>query len=240
LRQFKGTIFEICNFGADICKAGCLKFTYMTVTGFTFNPFSENTYVLHDQTGACVIIDPGCYEKKDQDILQAFITTQELKVVLLLNTHCHIDHVFGNAWVMQKYQVPFLIHPDDLPTLNAVPVYAPSYGFPLYQPAEPSGFLKPGENITFGETELQVLFTPGHAPGHVVFYHEKSKTCLGGDVLFQRSIGRTDLPGGDHETLLRSIRTQLFTLPDEVVVYPGHGPSTTIGEEKQSNPFLRV
>jgi hydroxyacylglutathione hydrolase len=211
----------------------------MTVTGFTFNPFSENTYLLHDESGECVIVDPGCYEKKEQDTLRAFITENKLKVVLLLNTHCHIDHVFGNRFVADTYQVPFLIHPEDLPVLKAVPVYAPSYGFPQYQGAEPTGFLQPGENIRFGQSELQVLFTPGHAPGHVVFYHAESEVCLGGDVLFQRSIGRSDLPGGDFDTLIRSIRTQLFTLPDSVRVYPGHGPSTTIGEEKQFNPFLR-
>jgi glyoxylase-like metal-dependent hydrolase (beta-lactamase superfamily II) len=212
----------------------------MTVTGFTFNPFSENTYLLHDDTGECVIIDPGCYDKKEQETLQAFIRDHNLKVVLLLNTHCHIDHVFGNQFVTDTYQVPFLIHADDLATLQAVPVYAPAYGFPHYQAAAPSGFLTPGENIKFGHTELQVLFCPGHAPGHVVFYDEKSKVVLGGDVLFQRSIGRTDLPGGDFDTLIRSIRTQLFTLPDDVTVYPGHGPSTTIGEEKRSNPFLNA
>jgi hydroxyacylglutathione hydrolase len=212
----------------------------MTVTGFTFNPFSENTYVLHDETGECVIIDPGCYEKKEQDLLRDFISARKLKVVLLLNTHCHIDHVFGNQFVIDTYQVPFLIHPQDLATLQSVPVYAPAYGFPHYQAAEPTGFLTPGENITFGHSALQVLFTPGHAPGHVVFYHEASKVCLGGDVLFHRSIGRSDLPGGDFDTLIRSIRTQLFTLPDAVRVYPGHGPSTTIGEEKQSNPFLNA
>lgn len=212
----------------------------MTVTSFTFNAFSENTYLLHDETGECVVIDPGCYDKKEQQTLRSFITEQGLKVVLLLNTHCHIDHVFGNQFIIDTYQVPFLIHPDDLPTLQSVPVYAPAYGFPHYQPAEPSGFLKPGENIRFGNTELQVLFTPGHAPGHVVFYHPESQVCLGGDVLFQRSIGRTDLPGGDFDTLIGSIRTQLFTLPDSVRVYPGHGPSTTIGEEKKFNPFLRA
>ena len=212
----------------------------MTVTGFTFNPFSENTYVLHDQTGECVIIDPGCYEKQEQDTLRSFLAEHKLKVVLLLNTHCHIDHVFGNKFITDTYQVPFLIHPEEVATLQAVPVYAPAYGFTHYQPAAPTGFLTPGENITFGQTELQVLFTPGHAPGHVVFYHQESQVCLGGDVLFQRSIGRTDLPGGDFDTLIRSIRTQLFTLPDAVRVYPGHGPSTTIWEEKQANPFLKA
>jgi hydroxyacylglutathione hydrolase len=224
----------------DICVAIRLIPAPMTVSSFTFNAFSENTYVLHDETGECVIIDPGCYDKKEQETLRSFISQKGLKVVLLLNTHCHIDHVFGNQFIIDTYQVPFLIHPEDLPTLQSVPVYAPAYGFPHYQAADPSGFLKPGEDIRFGHSELQVLFTPGHAPGHVVFYHPESKACLGGDVLFQRSIGRTDLPGGDFDTLIHSIRTQLFTLPDDVRVYPGHGPSTTIGEEKQFNPFLRA
>jgi glyoxylase-like metal-dependent hydrolase (beta-lactamase superfamily II) len=211
----------------------------MTVTSFTFNAFSENTYLLHDETRECVVIDPGCYDKEEQTILTDFIATHNLKVVKLLNTHCHIDHVFGNQFVADTYQVPFLIHQADLPTLQAVPVYAPSYGFPQYQAAQPTGFLKEGESVLFGNTTLQILFTPGHAPGHVVFYNEADKTCIGGDVLFQRSIGRTDLPGGDFNTLIQSIRTQLFTLPDDVRVYSGHGPSTTIGEEKKFNPFLR-
>jgi hydroxyacylglutathione hydrolase len=211
----------------------------MTVTSFTFNAFAENTYVLHDETGECVIIDPGCYDKKERTTLTDFIQTNELSVVKLLNTHCHIDHVFGNKFIIDTYQVPFLIHEADLPTLQAVPVYAPAYGFPQYDPAQPTCFLQPGASVTFGNTELKILFTPGHAPGHVVFYNAAEKICIGGDVLFQRSIGRTDLPGGNFETLLYSIRTQLFILPDEVRVFPGHGSSTTIGEEKKFNPFLR-
>ena len=213
--------------------------TSMIVKYFTFNPFSENTYVLHDETQECVIIDPGCYEKKERDNLTNYIAENNLKVVLLLNTHCHIDHVFGNKYIQDKYNVPFLIHAADLPTLQAVPVYAPAYGFPLYDAATPTEFLKEEETINFGHSALKILFTPGHAPGHVVFYNEATQVCIGGDVLFQRSIGRTDLPGGNFETLIHSIRTQLFTLPDQVVVYPGHGPSITIGEEKKLNPFLR-
>ncbi|MBC6992428.1 MBL fold metallo-hydrolase [Hymenobacter sp. BT491] len=211
----------------------------MTVSGFTFNAFSENTYLLHDTTGQCVVVDPGCYDKDEQQALKQFIETEGLQVVLLLNTHCHIDHVFGNKFILDTYKVPFLIHEADLSTLRAVPAYAPSYGFPNYQPAEPTSFLTPGKPIHFGETELEVRFTPGHAPGHVILYHVDSKTVIGGDVLFQNSIGRTDLPGGNHATLLESIRTQLLTLPDEVTVYPGHGPATTIGAERRSNPFLR-
>ena len=211
----------------------------MTVSGFTFNPFSENTYLLHDATGACAIVDPGCYEPAEQEALRQFVEAQGLRVELLLNTHCHIDHVFGNQFVLDTYKVPFLVHEADLPTLRAVPTYAPSYGFPNYQPAEPTGSLMAGESVRFGETELEVRFAPGHAPGHVVFYHAPTSTVIGGDVLFQGSIGRTDLPGGDHATLLTSIRRQLLTLPDETVVYPGHGPATTIGQERRANPFLK-
>lgn len=211
----------------------------MVVTSFSFNAFPENTYLLHDETNECVIIDPGCYDKHEQEILAATIKEHNLKVTHLLNTHCHIDHVLGNKFVADTYQVPLAIHEADLPTLRAVPAYAPNYGFVRYQELLPSVFFKEGEVIRFGKTELQILFTPGHAPGHVVFYHEPSQNLIGGDVLFQRSIGRTDLPGGNHTTLINSIKHKLFTLPDTVTVFPGHGLSTTIGEEKKYNPFLR-
>ncbi|GAB2528619.1 MBL fold metallo-hydrolase [Rufibacter soli] len=211
----------------------------LKIESFTFNPFSENTYVLYDDTKECVVIDPGCSNKTEQQELQDFIKTNELKVVRLLNTHCHIDHVLGNKFVADTYGVPLEIHEDDLPVLRSVPTYSAAYGFPQYQEVLPEKFLKEGEDVAFGNTKLEVLFTPGHAPGHVVFYHPESQNLIGGDVLFQRSIGRTDLPGGDYDTLIQSIRTKLFTLPEEVTVHPGHGPSTTIGEEKASNPFLR-
>lgn len=211
----------------------------MTVSGFTFNAFSENTYLLHDASGQCVVVDPGCYERAEQEALRQFIEAQGLVVVLLLNTHCHIDHVFGNQFILDTYKVPFLIHEADLATLRSVPAYAPSYGFARYNPAEPTGFLTPGEPVRFGNTELEVRFTPGHAPGHVVFYHAPTSTVIGGDVLFQGSIGRTDLPGGDYATLIQSIKEQLLTLPDDTIVYPGHGPATTVGQERTSNPFLR-
>ncbi|MFT2010317.1 MBL fold metallo-hydrolase [Pontibacter sp. 13R65] len=210
----------------------------MKVTCLTFNPFQENTYLLHDDTKECLVIDPGCYDKQEQLELKEYIARHELKVVRLLNTHCHIDHVLGNKFVSDTYGVALEIHEVDLQTLRSVSVYAPSYGFPMYAEQLPGSFLKEGDRICFGNTELQVLFAPGHAPGHVVFYNEKEKVCIGGDVLFRNSIGRTDLPGGDFDTLISSIRTKLFTLPDDVTVYPGHGPETTIGFEKKSNPFL--
>lgn len=211
----------------------------MKIKRFTFNAFAENTYLLHDDTGECVIVDPGCYDKQEQEELKTYISDNNLKVVRLLNTHCHIDHVLGNKFVADTYNIGLEIHEKDLETLRAIPVYAPSYGFTNYSEQLPASFITEDEPVTFGNTSLEVIFAPGHAPGHVVFYHKEDKTLIGGDVLFQSSIGRTDLPGGDHDTLIQSIKTKLFTLPDEVTVYPGHGPETTIGYEKKYNPFLR-
>jgi glyoxylase-like metal-dependent hydrolase (beta-lactamase superfamily II) len=207
---------------------------------FTFNPFSENTYVVYDETGAGVIIDPGCYEPEEKTTLTRFINDTGIKIKYLLNTHCHIDHVLGNDFVKSTYKVPFLIHAREEPVLRAVKAYAPSYGFALYHEALPDQFIDEGDVISFGSTKLNVLFLPGHAPGHVGFYHSESKSLLSGDVLFERSIGRTDLPGGDHKTLIESIRKKVFALPDDTVVYPGHGNPTTVGEEKLSNPYCAI
>lgn len=208
------------------------------IAQFTFNAFQENSYVLFDETKECVIIDPGCYEKSEQLELQNFIQENDLKVVKLLNTHCHIDHVLGNYFVKETYKVDLYIHKEDEATLLSVKSYAPSYGFPMYQEAEADHFLKEGDVVTFGKSKLDVLFVPGHAPGHIVFVNKEQKFCINGDVLFQRSIGRTDLPGGDHETLIKNIREKMFALPNDLTVFTGHGPSTTIGEEKRENPFL--
>jgi hydroxyacylglutathione hydrolase len=172
--------------------------------------------------------------------LVSFIEDNDLNVKLLLNTHCHVDHVLGNDFVKEKYKVEFLIHELDLPVLKAVRAYAPSYGFFQYKEAEPDRFIKEGEEITFGNQKLTVLFVPGHAPGHVAFYNEKAKIVMAGDVLFYNSIGRTDLPGGNFDTLISSIHEKLFTLPDDVTVYPGHGQETSIGFEKKTNPFCAV
>jgi len=211
----------------------------ISIKKFTFNPFQENTYVLFDETKECVIVDPGCYEPHEEEELDKFITNTGLKPVKLISTHSHIDHVLGNKFVMEKYGVNLHVHSKDLDTLMAVVTYAASYGFMEYKPcAEPTHFIKEGEELTFGNSKLEVRFVPGHAPGHVVFIAKEEKFVVNGDCLFHGSIGRTDLPGGDHATLLKNIRQQLFTLPNDFVVYCGHGPETQIGFEKQNNPFL--
>jgi hydroxyacylglutathione hydrolase len=212
----------------------------LQIQSFVFNPFQENTYVLFDETRQCVIIDPGCFEEGEKQELVSFILENQLSVQLLLNTHCHVDHVLGNSFVKEKFKTKLLIHTLDEPILKAVSVYAPNYGFYQYQETSADGYMKEGDIIRFGNQSLNVLFVPGHSPGHVAFYDEPTKIIIGGDVLFYNSVGRTDLPGGNHALLMESIRTKFFTLPDDVTVYPGHGPETTIGFEKRTNPFCAV
>lgn len=212
----------------------------LSIQTFVFNPFSENTYVVSDQTGTAVIIDPGCYETDEQNELDEYIASKRLSVQYLLNTHCHIDHVLGNYHVKKKYRVPLLMHTREENVLRAVKTYAPNYGFNGYQETTADQFIHEGEVISFGETTWDILFLPGHAPGHVGFYDKKEGVIFSGDVLFDGSIGRTDLPGGDYDTLIQSIREKMFALPNEVTVYCGHGATTTIGKEKQSNPYCGV
>lgn len=210
------------------------------IKSFVFNPFMENTYVLYDETKECIIIDPGCYESSEQQSLQKFIDDNQLTVKILLNTHCHIDHVLGNSFIKERYKVKFLTSAIEEQVLAAVKAYAPNYGFAQYQEAKIDQYIKEGDKISFGNSNLDILFVPGHSPGHLVFYNSATNICIGGDVLFHRSIGRTDLPGGHHETLIKSIHEKMFKLNDEMVVYPGHGESTTIGEEKIYNPFCAL
>jgi glyoxylase-like metal-dependent hydrolase (beta-lactamase superfamily II) len=212
----------------------------LQVKKFVFNPFMENTYVLYDETHESVIIDPGCFEKEEENELTEFINTNTLVVKQLINTHCHIDHVLGNAFVKRKFNVALSIHAVEEPMLKAVKTYASNYGFPQYQDSTPDSFLSEGEMVSFGNQKLEILFVPGHSPGHVAFYHRESNVLVGGDVLFANSIGRTDLPGGNFDTLINSIHQKFFTLPDDVTVYCGHGSETTIGYEKRTNPFCAL
>lgn len=205
---------------------------------FTVNGFQENTYLLFDDSGEAILIDPGFYEQHEVVDLDEYIADNGLTLTKIVNTHSHIDHVLGVDYVKQKYKVPFLIHPEDEQTLRMNKIVADMYGMPKYREPEVDGFFKEGEKIDFGNSSLDIVFAPGHAPGHVMFISHEQKFVIGGDVIFQTSIGRTDLPGGDHETLLNSIRKQVFTLPEDYVIHCGHGPSTNVGFEKEHNPFL--
>lgn len=212
----------------------------MQVHKFVFNAFQENTYVVSDSSKNCVIIDPGCYDSHERRELFDFISRHELKPLALLNTHGHIDHVMGNAAVVDRYQVPYYLHELDLPTMRAVAGYSHLYGFEGYVPSpEPTHLLEDGQELVFGDIRLRVIFGPGHAPGHVAFYSEEDKFVINGDILFRGSFGRTDLPGGDFNTLRHTIVHVMFKLPEDTVVYSGHGPETTIGFEKAHNAIYQ-
>ncbi|HDR88975.1 MAG TPA: MBL fold metallo-hydrolase [Bacteroidetes bacterium] len=205
---------------------------------FVFNPFGENTFVLYDDTLECAVVDAGCMDPGEEKELEQFIREQKLKPVLLLNTHCHVDHVAGNGFMKRKYGLLAHCHETDAFLLKDAVAHARMFGLETENPPEPGEFIREDERIRFGETSLQVIHVPGHSPGSVVFYSADDHILLAGDVLFKGGIGRTDLPGGDHRALLKNIREKLFSLPGDTVVYPGHGPATTIGTEKTSNPFF--
>lgn len=209
------------------------------VAQMTFNPFQENTYLVYDETGECLIFDPGCSNSSEENALKAKIEALGLTPVRLINTHCHLDHVFGNRFVADTYKLGLEIHEKELAILEAVPMVCDMYGIPKPAPSPaPANFLKEGEYIEFGNTKLLMLFTPGHSPGSITFYCEADQFMIAGDVLFHNSIGRTDLPGGDHQTLINSIKNELLPLGDDIIVYSGHGPKTQIGFERKNNPFL--
>ena len=212
----------------------------MKLHSFVFNPFYENTYLLYDETGEAVIVDPACYRPEEQSELVDFIATKKLHPVAILNTHCHIDHVLGNAFCQRQYGVRLHVPHGEKVVLDAAPSYSSSYGLGQYEPARVDQWLDGGGTIGFGQTELSIHYAPGHSPGHVMYYHEPSGSLIAGDVIFRESIGRTDLPGGDYPTLERSIREKVYTLPGTVTIYPGHGPSTTVAHEMTHNPFVTI
>lgn len=209
------------------------------IKSFEFSPIQENTYLLYNELNECIIVDPGCYFDDEKQTLHQFVNDNHLKPKLLVNTHCHLDHVFGNKFVAETFKLKLHIHLLEQKLLEYAPVSGLTYNMPFDNYTDDLNFIEAGQVITLGTDELEVLFTPGHSPGSVSFYCQKQAFVISGDVLFQNSIGRTDLPGGDHETLLTSIRTQLFVLPDETVVYSGHGNKTSVGEEKKNNPFFK-
>lgn len=217
----------------------------LSIKAFTFNPVEENTYVLYNEKKECCIIDPGCYFPEEKEELKTTIEIAGLRPVLLLNTHCHLDHVFGNQFVYETWGLPLHIHEKEKPVLDFAPQSGLMWQMPVEDYTGPLNYLKEGTSIKLGNEEadsnrLVIRFTPGHSPGSVSFYHEAGGFVIGGDVLFNGSIGRTDLPGGDFDVLIKSIQTEFFTLPDETKVYSGHGPVTTVGFEKMNNPFVKL
>ncbi|MFK5856252.1 MAG: MBL fold metallo-hydrolase [Bacteroidota bacterium] len=212
----------------------------ITIKRFPFNPFQINTYVLSDETGECVIIDPGMQGDAEEAKIADYIATNNLVPVMLLLTHAHIDHIVGNSFIADKYNLELTAHKDCVSFLIGAESYASSFGLTLEKVKTIDNFVDENTPIKFGNSELKVLFTPGHADGSLCFYSPEDKFVITGDVLFNQSIGRTDLKTGDYDLLQKNIWEKLFTLPDDTVVYPGHGPETGIGFEKMHNPFVAI
>ncbi|MGB8193816.1 MAG: MBL fold metallo-hydrolase [Chitinophagaceae bacterium] len=210
----------------------------LTVKGFVFSPFEENTYVLYNEAGECCIVDPGCYQSNERNELKDFISESQLRPKYLLNTHCHLDHVFGNSFINETYGLVPHIHPNEKLVLDFAPLAAAQYGLSFSNYTGDLTYITETDVMRLGKDELKIILAPGHSPGHVCFYCEAQQFLIGGDVLFRESIGRSDLPGGDFKTLENSIREKLYVLPPEMKVYPGHGPFTTIGHEMANNPYV--
>jgi glyoxylase-like metal-dependent hydrolase (beta-lactamase superfamily II) len=212
----------------------------LSVQPFTFNPVQENTYIVYNDAKECCIIDPGCYFASEEQQLVDFVESNGLTPLFLLNTHCHLDHIFGNRFIHKSYGLTLHLHKLEKQVLDLGPVSGQMWQLPFDNYDGELKYIAEGDTIKLGSEELEILFTPGHSPGHVCYYSKDHKFLIGGDVLFQGSVGRTDLPGGDFATLEESIKTKLYTLPEDVIVHPGHGESTTIGEEMKTNPFVKM
>lgn len=211
----------------------------LNVAFFTFNPFQENTYIIANEKKQCWIVDPGMYDDQEVAAIKDYIVSNQLQPQGIINTHAHIDHILGVQELIDTYHIPFGIHADDLPILQRAEATAAMFGFEFKNAPKQTHFISEKEELKLGDDTLKVFLVPGHSPGSIAFYYPAGKWVISGDVLFNGSIGRTDLPGGDYDTLINSIRTHLVTLPNDTQVLSGHGPATTVGDEKADNPFLK-
>ena len=212
----------------------------MKIKSFTFNPFQENTYIIYNIKKECLIIDPGCYTNEEEKKLYDFIKKNKLNPIKIINTHCHIDHILGNQFVSKTWKIDLHIHINELEQLNNSENIAKIYGLDEYKPSpKPTHFIKENQEIQLGSYNFKILFTPGHSPGHICLYNEVDNFIISGDVIFKNSIGRTDLPGGDYNTLINSITEKILPINESLKIYAGHGPSTILKDEKETNPFLK-
>ena len=210
----------------------------LTIKSFEFSPIQENTYILYNEFNDCIIIDPGCYFDAEKEKLISYIADNKLTPKMLINTHCHLDHVFGNKFISEKYNLTLNIHENEKAVLAFAPTSGLMYNMPFDNYKGEFILLNAGDTISLGKDVLKVLLVPGHSPGSLAFYCAEDKFVISGDALFKNSVGRSDLPGGSHEQLIKSIKENLLALPDDTIVYSGHGPVTRVGDEKRNNPYL--
>jgi len=207
---------------------------------FLFNPLQENTYLLYNEKKECIIVDPGCYYEDEKETVAAWIESESLLPVQLVNTHCHLDHIFGNRFIAEKYKLELYFHPLEKKMFDLAPSSGLMWNLPFDNYTGPIVFIDPSQPLRLGDDLLSILFVPGHSPGSLAFYSENQGFIISGDTLFSGSIGRSDLPGGNAKQLEESIRNVLYVLPDNTRILPGHGPETTIGVEKRTNPYVKI
>jgi glyoxylase-like metal-dependent hydrolase (beta-lactamase superfamily II) len=212
----------------------------MKISLFTFNPFAENTYLLEGDNKECIIVDPGMVNGKEEQELFTHIEQKGLKPIRLVNTHCHIDHVLGFHAIYKKYGLEPEFTKEEQMVFEACPRVADMYGIPYLHYTGKTKVLDPKKPLKLGKEEIEIRFVPGHAPGHIVMVDHAAGNVIAGDTLFNGSVGRTDLPGAVHDLLMKKIKSELYTLPGNFTVWPGHGPETTIEKEKKTNPFVRA
>lgn len=211
----------------------------MYIHCFTFNAFAENTYVVYNSKGTAWLIDPGCSSKFEENELLDFINSNNLTIVRIFLTHAHIDHILGCDFLYRKFGLIPEAHPAEQAVYESAEMVSQMYGVPYISGPKPTYNLFEGAELVFDDqNSFRCIFSPGHSPGSICFYNSAKNVLLAGDVLFDGSIGRTDLPGGNYDELIHSIKSKLLVLPADTIVFPGHGPSTTISEEKLTNPFL--
>jgi hydroxyacylglutathione hydrolase len=211
----------------------------LNIKKFTFNPVEVNAFILWDETLECVLVDPACYYPEEEQQLKQFIESNHLTPVRLLNTHGHFDHLMGNKFVKKTWGLKCEIHRDDNYLIEHAETLAKIFGIEMPAPPPYGDFIEDGQEIRFGNSELKVIHVPGHSPGGVAFYAVADNLLISGDILFNNSIGRTDLPKGNYDLLISGIKNKLMVLDENTTVYCGHGPETSIGEEKRNNPYLR-
>lgn len=224
---------------SDYIRSLTVKTKEMTIRIFHFNPIQVNTMVLHDKTGEAVIVDPGNCQSYEDSQLQEYISEHKLTVKYIINTHPHIDHIAGNRWCVEEFKAPLYCHEAGMPIYNKAYAYGAAFGISADKMPQPDMFLKEHNEIHFGNQVLEVLYTPGHCDGSISLYNAQDKFVICGDLIFEGSIGRSDLPTGNPSLLIQMIQEKILVLDDDTVIYPGHGPATTVGQEKQYNPYLQ-
>ena len=222
----------------ELVEQSQLKFVNMEIKTFHFNPIMVNTYILSDETGEAIIVDPGNCQTYEDEQIREYVASKNLKIKYIINTHPHIDHIAGNPWCMAEYHPELLMHEAGMPIYNKAFAYAAAFGLETEKMPAPDRFLQEGDVVTFGNQKLTVLYTPGHCDGSICLYSADNKLIITGDLIFELSVGRSDLPTGNEALLQQSIREKILPLPDEVTILSGHGGPTTVGRERRGNPYL--